>query len=162
MKTLNAMIARLLLLLGLCVGLSACNGRPTYDIGVYDFKSNCGDENIMLRFEHDPEPELNSVKVEPAFEEIARAAGMTFSTEGSFIYVHFKSGVTCKFMPFAVPPICYAAEAAEPAACTASVDLYGFRYPSKGPGYAPAIAKEGEDYIPTRKSGGVFRKTNEN
>jgi hypothetical protein len=151
-------IYRFLTSLLLILGISSCNSRPTYDIFVYEFESNCGGQTY-LKIEHDPEPEARTVNVEPDFVAAAQAAGVTFEAAGYDILVRFESGIECVVNPLAANTgACHLTATAETANCESHFNLYSFRYPSRGPGYTDPYARFPGD---ERLMSDIIREANE-
>jgi hypothetical protein len=127
--------------LSLILSTASCNSRPTYDIFVYEFESNCGGETY-LKIEHDPEPEAPTVKIEPEFIATAQAAGVTFEEAGHSILVHFESGIECSVDPLGMNTgHCHIVATKAPANCDTRFYLYSMRYPSRGPGFNEPYAR---------------------
>ncbi len=134
---------------GFLMMLAGCNSRPTYNILVYDFTSDC-EGAIATRFEHDPDPEVRSVSFEPDFAEPAAQAGLTLRDDGQSVLVGMKSGIACAFTMGGRQGKCHLQETKVQVPCTAQLQVHSYRYPSKGPGFDPPIAKPGEDKVPVR------------
>lgn len=124
-----------------------CNSRPTYNIEVYEFTSNC-DSITFLKVEHDPEPEVQSLNIEPDFESEAVAKGIYFKREENTLRVFFGSGIKCESNLFGSDDmVCYLPHSTELANCKSSLSLYSWRYPSRGPGYQLPYAKYPGDEV---------------
>jgi hypothetical protein len=124
--------------------LSACNGRPTYDIRVMEFQSDCPGA-AAVRFEHDPDPEVRSVKVEPGFEDLASQAQMTLIDDGMRVVVEFGSDSVCYHPIAGVLGTCFSRAQNTPLACSARFKKIAYRWPSKGQGSELPLGKKGED-----------------
>jgi hypothetical protein len=124
--------------------LTGCNGRPTYNITVLEFLSNC-DGATAVRVEHDPDPEFQTVKIEPGFEAAADRGKLHFSDDGKNITVDIGPDVAC------VHPLgvglgeCFSKQSHQLLSCRATLRLLAFRWPSKGRGSERPLGKEGED-----------------
>ncbi len=130
--------------------LAGCNGRPTYNIAVYDFDSDC-DGQVVTRFQHDPEPEARTLTFEPDFAAAAQAAGLKLIDDGRDIRVVNKSEIECSFHEGDDEGRCRHLPTNVPVDCRATIHLYCYRYPSKGPGYDLPIAKKGQDFFPPKR-----------
>jgi hypothetical protein len=124
--------------------LTACNGRPTYNITVVEFQSNCEGAPVV-RVEHDPEPEYKTVKIEPGYEAAAEQAQMKFSDDGSYVTVELGPDRVCKHSTGTGYGDCFFRGTKVPLPCTSRFKIISYRWPSKGPGSTSPLGKQGED-----------------
>jgi hypothetical protein len=124
--------------------LSACHGRPTFDIRVLEFQSDCQGA-AAVRFEHDPDPDTKSVRVEPGFEEMAKNAQMHFTDDGMRVVVEFNADSICYHPTGGVVGTCFSKVDNTPLGCNARFKRLAYRWPSKGQGSEPPLGKIGED-----------------
>jgi hypothetical protein len=136
---MNTQTAAIVLLL-----LTACNGRPTYDITVIEFQSDC-EEAPVVRVEHDSDPEYKTVKVEPGYEAAAEQAQMKFTDDGHYVTVELGPDRVCKHSTGIGYGDCFFRDTKAPLPCTSRFKIISYRWPSKGPGSQHPLGKKGED-----------------
>jgi hypothetical protein len=124
--------------------ITGCNSRPTFDIVVLEFQSDCVNAAVV-RVEHDPEPEVRSFKIEPGFEAAAEQAKTHFAEDGERITVEFGSDSVCYHPLGGGLGTCRSKSLKQPLSCSACLKRIAYRWPSKGPGFGGPLGKEGED-----------------
>jgi hypothetical protein len=123
--------------------LMACNGRPTYDIRVSEFSSNCKGD-VAVQVEHNPDPEFETIKVEPSFLTVAEQAQLQFSSDGSYVTVKIGSDISCRHLNGMGRGEC-SSTTNDPLPCRAYFKLIAYRWPTRGSGFGGSRAKQGED-----------------
>jgi hypothetical protein len=126
-----------------CV-LSGCNGRPTYNIRVLEFHSDCSGAAVV-RIEHDPDPDVRSVNVEPEYLQLASQEGMTFYADDSGVHIELSSDTVCDHPLGDVIGTCFKKSDHTPLNCSSNFKKIAYRWPSHGQGSEPPFGKEGVD-----------------